>query len=436
MGAYAHACKHIPTFSSIPVYSTFPVSNLGRLLLQDLYLSTPLASTGLLDSPTAVTLKTEDSTTPAIISSGNALELPEGALRLPPTSAEIDSYCTRIITLKYSQPTPLHSAAARVSGKLGSITITAYSAGHTLGGTIWKIQQAQESIVYAVDWNHSRENCLRAAAFLSGGGGVPIETLGRPTALVCSAKNSEVVNIAGGRKKRDEMLLESIKKTALERGGTVLIPTDSVGRVLELVYLLEHAWRKDPDLSSRAKGKGVSLYLAGRRVKRLGQVVGSMLEWMDEGVVREFEAIAGGEKRGNRGGNDGGGGGKGNDGNKAGPFDFTHLNLVSTQGHLSRILNDGSERGKVIIASDSSLGWGFSREVLIKLAGDEKNLVVLTERGEGKVGWAGSLWDEWKEGVGHGPEEKLPVPGQEIPMKGKRAQLDVSLTLTILIQQY
>lgn len=431
MGAYAHACKHIPTFSSIPVYSTFPVSNLGRLLLQDLYLSTPLASTGLLDSPTAPAIKTEDSAAPAILPLGSPVELPEGALRLPPTSAEIDSYCTRIITLKYSQPTPLHSAAARVSGKLGSITITAYSAGHTLGGTIWKIQQAQESIVYAVDWNHSRENCLRAAAFLSGGGGVPIETLGRPTALVCSAKNSEVVNIAGGRKKRDEMLLESIKKTALERGGTVLIPTDSVGRVLELVYLLEHAWRKDLELSSRVKGKGVSLYLAGRRVKRLGQVVGSMLEWMDEGVVREFEAIAGGEKRGNRGGNDGSGGGKGNDGNKAGPFDFTHLNLVSTQGHLSRILNDGSERGKVIIASDLSLGWGFSREVLIKLASDEKNLVVLTERGDGKVGWARSLWDEWKEGVGHGPEEKFPVPGQEIPMKGKRAQLDVGPTLTI-----
>jgi len=25
--------KHIPNFSSIPIYSTFPVSNLGRLLL-------------------------------------------------------------------------------------------------------------------------------------------------------------------------------------------------------------------------------------------------------------------------------------------------------------------------------------------------------------------------------------------------------------------
>jgi len=180
-------------------------------------------------------------------------------------------YCTKIVMLKYSQPTPLHSAIAMVSGKLGSITITAYPAGNSLGGTIWKIQQAQESIVYVVDWNHSRENCLRGAGFLTGRG-VSQETLGKPTALICSARNSEVVSMADGRKKGDEMLLDAIKKTALENNGTVLIPTDVVGRVLELVYLLVHALRKDQQLSSRAKGKGVGLFLAGGGVRRLGQV--------------------------------------------------------------------------------------------------------------------------------------------------------------------
>ncbi|RPA94648.1 hypothetical protein L873DRAFT_1700758 [Choiromyces venosus 120613-1] len=420
MGAYAHACKHIPNFSSIPVYSTFPVSNLGRLLLQDIYLSTPLASTRLLDSAAPPALASNFSA-PSFLPPGETGELHPDALKLPPTSAEIDSYCTKIVTLKYSQPTPLHSAVARVSGKLGSITITAYSAGHSLGGTIWKIQQVQESIVYAVDWNHSRENCLRGAGFLSGGG-VSVETLGKPTALICSARNSEVVSMAGGRKKRDEILLDAIKKTALEKGGTVLIPTDSVGRVLELVYLLEHAWRKDQELSSRVKGKGVGLFLAGRRVRRLGQVVGSMLEWMDEGVVREFESIAGGDRRGNRQRDDAEG--KGNDGNKAGPFDFLHLNLVSTQGHLNRILNDGNERGKVIIASDSSLGWGFSREALMKLASDERNLVVLTERSDGKLGWAGNLWQQWKEKTNSGKEAKA-TGWQDISLDGQQAELDI-----------
>lgn len=386
-------------------------------------MSTPLASTRLLDSPSPP-VPTGSFGTPAFLPPAETGELHPDALKLPPTSAEIDSYCTKIVTLKYSQPTPLHSAVARVSGKLGSITITAYSAGHSLGGTIWKIQQAQESIVYAVDWNHSRENCLRGAGFLTGGG-VSLETLGKPTALICSARNSEVVSMAGGRKKRDEMLLDAIKKTALENNGTVLIPTDSVGRVLELVYLLEHAWRKDQELSSRAKGKGVGLFLAGRRVRRLGQVVGSMLEWMDEGVVREFESIAGGDRRGNRQRDDAEG--KGNDGNKAGPFDFLHLNLVSTQGHLNRILNDGNERGKVIIASDSSLGWGFSREALMRLASDQKNLVVLTERSDGKLGWAGNLWQQWKEKTSSGGEAKA-TGWQEVSLDGQHAELDVFLS--------
>ncbi|KAI5793220.1 beta-lactamase-like protein [Geopyxis carbonaria] len=384
MGAYAHACKHIRGFGSIPVYSTFPVTNLGRLMLQDMYLS----------CPAAYTLLTPPETT----------RLASGALKLPPTPSEIEAYCSRIVTLKYSQPTALHSAVARVAGKLGSVTITAYEAGHTLGGTIWKIQQAQESIVYAVDWNLSRDNCLRGAAFLGGEGGRVQEQLARPTALVCSAKNASITNITGGRKKRDEMLLETIKRVAVDNNGTVLIPTDSVGRVLELAYLLEHAWRADDKLGG--KNKGVGLYMAGRKVKRLSQVVGSMLEWMDEAVVREFEAIAEADARQKTSNRRGGGGGGDVDmedgktadvGGKLGPFDFLHLNLVATPGQLTRILNNNDGRGKVIIASDSSLEWGLGRDAIMNLAGDEKTMVVMTERGEGKVGLAGRIWQGWQD---------------------------------------
>jgi len=78
-------------------------------------------------------------------------------------------------------------------------------------------------------------------------------------------------------------------------------------------------------------------------------------------------------------------------------YHFLHLNLVSTQGHLNRILKDRNEREKVIIASDSSQGWGFSREALMRLASDPKNLVVLTERLDGKQGWVGNLWQQWEE---------------------------------------
>src|ERR1700761_5038992 len=45
LAAFAHCCKHFPLFTRIPIYATLPVISLGRTLLQDLYTSTPLAST-------------------------------------------------------------------------------------------------------------------------------------------------------------------------------------------------------------------------------------------------------------------------------------------------------------------------------------------------------------------------------------------------------
>lgn len=46
---------------------------------------------------------------------------------------------------------------ARPTGKGEGITIMPYNAGHTLGGTTWKITKDQEEFVYAVDYNHKSE---------------------------------------------------------------------------------------------------------------------------------------------------------------------------------------------------------------------------------------------------------------------------------------
>jgi len=42
-------------------------------------------------------------------------------------------------------------------GKCKGIILTAYSAGHTLGGTIWKIKKDTDEILYAVNYNHKKE---------------------------------------------------------------------------------------------------------------------------------------------------------------------------------------------------------------------------------------------------------------------------------------
>lgn len=360
--------------------------------MQDLYSSTPLAATII--PPTALS---EGSYSYSQSISNNK---ESHILLQPPTNEEIASYFSLIHPLKYSQPhQPLPSP---FSPPLNGLTITAYNAGHTLGGTIWHIQHGLESIVYAVDWNQARENVLAGAAWLGGagaGGAEVIEQLRKPTALICSSRGSDNVALAGGRAKRDELLLDMIRST-VTKGGIVLIPTDSSARVLELAYLLEHAWRVedkgDPPL------RAANLYLASRNIHATMRYTRSMLEWMDDGIIREFESLTGGQQKQSNGDQES----RLHAG--AGPFDFKYLRLLERKGQIERVLNnektlDGKPVGKVILASDTSLEWGFSKEVLKRIASDNRNLVILTERmstgepNDTTPGLARTLWSWWEE---------------------------------------
>ncbi|KAI1130626.1 beta-lactamase-like protein [Nemania abortiva] len=385
IAAFAHCCKHFPLFTRIPVYATSPIIGLGRTLLQDLYASTPAAATTIPSSALdGVSYSDHDASSDFLLQA--------------PTPDEIATYFSLIHPLKYSQPhQPLGSP---FSPPLNGLTVTAYNSGHTLGGTIWHIQHGLESIVYAVDWNQGRENVYAGAAWLGGAGGggaEVIEQLRKPTALVCSSRGGERPSLSGGRSKRDEQLLDKVR-SCVAKGGTVLIPTDSSARVLELAYLLEHAWRSDVS-SSDGKLNSAKLYLAGRNVHSVMRYARSMLEWMDDSIVREFEAITDGSRRAN-GATDGTKPGK-----DAGPFDFRYLRLLDRKGQVDKVLLRDSDGefpvGKVIIASDASLEWGFSKSVLKQLAQDPTNMVILTEypslASESRPSLARTLWTWWKE---------------------------------------
>ncbi|KAK8012651.1 cleavage and polyadenylylation specificity [Apiospora marii] len=363
LGAYAHCCKHIPQFTRIPVYATTPVISLGRTLLQELYASTPLAATTI----------SKDSLDELSYSYNSQISSSESNILLqPPTHDEIATYFSLIHALKYSQPhQPL---ASPFSPPLNGLTITAHNSGSTLGGTIWHIQHGLESIVYAVDWNQGRENVYAGAAWLGGAGGggaEVIEQLRKPTALVCSSKGATKPGLP--RSKRDEPLLETIQ-SCVANGGVVLIPVDSSARVLELAYLMEHAWRKNAVGDGKLQSAG--LYLAGRSIHSTMKYARSMLEWMDERIVQEFEDVADGSKRTN------GAGDGGNSGKQGGPFDFKYLKLLDRKGQVDKLLapkaNGEGSVGKVILASDSSLEWGFSRDAFRTLVADPKNLLILT----------------------------------------------------------
>lgn len=357
---------------------------MGRTLIQDLYSSTPAAATTIPQSWLSESAYSFSQT------ATNAQNL----LLQSPTPEDIARYFSLIQPLKYSQPhQPLPSP---FSPPLNGLTITAYNSGHTLGGTIWHIQHGLESIVYAVDWNQARENVFAGAAWLGGAGGggaEVIEQLRKPTALICSSRGSDRNGQSGGRIKRDEQLVDTIK-ACVTRGGTVLIPVDSSARVLELSYLLEHAWRADA-ASPENVLKSAKLYLAGRNMSSTMRYARSMLEWMDDSIVQEFEAFAEDQRKVN------GATGK----KEGGPLDFKYLRLLERKAQIERLLSRSTENvateGRVILASDTSIEWGFSKDLIKGLAKDSRNLVILTDKPglakDDKPSIARTLWDWWKE---------------------------------------
>lgn len=274
-----------------------------------------------------------------------------------------------------------------------------------------------ESIVYAVDWNQVRENVLAGAAWLggSGGGGTEvISELRKPTALICSARGAEKATITGGRKKRDDLLMDLVR-TTVAKGGSILIPTDSSARVLELAYVLEHAWRVDMgDLASEISLKKARLYLASSNAGATMRHVRSMLEWMDENVVKEFEseATAGTTRQHKRGdsrqtvgqGNTNRDGGAGK---SSSPFEFQYLKMLESRKRIEKVMSRGGPR--IILASDTSLEWGFSKTLIQRMATDSSNLIILTDDvasdhkgydSEQKLGGTLRRWfEERKDGV-------------------------------------
>ena len=230
-----------------------------------------------------------------------------------------------------------------------------------------------ESIVYAVDWNQARENVIAGAAWFGGiGGAEVIEQLRKPTALVCSSTGATRAALPGGRKARDETLLAHVK-SSIAKGGTVLIPTDSSARVLELAWILEKAW-SDP--TNATVLKPAKVYMASRSGNATLRHARSLLEWMDDSIVREFEGEE--ENQAPVQTNRRGGSKQVNGTAKSSrPFEFENVKIVERKTQFERLLK--AEGPQVILASDLSLDWGFSRSLLDHVVQRPENLIILTE---------------------------------------------------------
>lgn len=91
------------------------------------------------------------------------------------------------------------------------MSVTAFAAGHLVGGTIWQIMtSADEQIVYAVNWNHRKDRHLKRAD-LDG-------KFSRPALLITDACNAQAPPLDTSR--RDTDFLAAVTNTLRADGET------------------------------------------------------------------------------------------------------------------------------------------------------------------------------------------------------------------------
>lgn len=141
--------------------------------------------------------------------------------------------------------------------------------------------------------------------------------------MICGTKLSQ---ISSTLKKRKLSLFRNIRET-IEAGGTVLIPTSTGSRVLELVHILDAYWEEE-------KISAPLLYFSHVGNRTLSYA-SSMLEWMSSTLIDEWQV------------------------QNNSPFDAKHLKVMSSIDELEKL--DGP---KVVLASGEAMEVGFSSTIL------------------------------------------------------------------------
>jgi len=280
-----------------PIYATLPIYKMGQMFMYDAFMSRAKFKFDVFDLD------------------------------------DVDQTFARINQLKYYQDIAL-------TDKGEGIVVTPYVAGHMVGGTMWKIAKETETIVYAVDYNHTRERHLAST---------DLQIFERPTVLITDTKN--VLRKLEKRGERDKRLFTLVDNT-LERGGNVLLPTDAAGRCLELLMLLHDHWTHK-ETHKKWERNTCTLALLSNVAYNTVEFARSMTEWMSKNCQKKFIR------------------------DRDNPFTLRNLHICHSKDELDKL-----KKPYVVIASSSSLQPSFAQEVFLELSADPNNVVLFTDRAD------------------------------------------------------
>ena len=240
------------------------------------------------------------------------------------TLEEIVACFNGVVPLQFNEPVKLTA----------DISITAQPAGRLIGGAYWVITVGSQRIVYCVDYSLSSDRHVP---------GLSVLPAKRANVLITASPLAQI------RSTTADQLIAAMKST-LRCDGSVLLPVDPNGRVLELLLLLENAWSADVSLTMYPV-----IFLSPLGDVVLDQIK-TRMEWMNESVLTDFEASAN---------------------FTAHPFLFSHITILSSLAEFSEKVPH--RKPKVVLSTCASLEFGDSREIFARYAPDPANLVLLTQ---------------------------------------------------------
>jgi cleavage and polyadenylation specificity factor subunit 2 len=159
---------------------------------------------------------------------------------------------------------------------------------------------------------------------------------------------------------------------SLKEGGSVLLPTDSSARVLEISYLLDQYWTQHQ--------LNYPLIMLSNTSYHTAHFAKIMLEWMGDDLTKNFSQ------------------------SRENPYEFKYLRLCHKIEDLENYPGP-----KVVIASNYSLETGFARELFVRWMTipahdsmvtdhhhhNKHNTLILTDR-SGPGSLARRLYDDWE----------------------------------------
>ncbi|KAK0528605.1 hypothetical protein OC842_004492 [Tilletia horrida] len=371
--------------------------------------------------------------------------------RCIPSTAEIEEAFDAITTVRYLQPTHL------VEGKLVGMSLTAYSAGHSLGGTVWKIRSPLSgTILLALEYNHNRERHLDGTALLASSGaasnavgalagasaggstGGVLDAVRRADVLVTDISRGLVTNAK--RKDKDAALLSLIDRT-LKAGNSLFFPVDPSARLLELLILFDQHWAyayasTAPSTNAQANPNAnppkFPLCLVSKTGKEMLQRARTFLEWMTREGAGSPAAIAAAqaaaeekERAERRGGQNQRRWGQQRD--RAGPLEFRYLRVFASIEAMDEVIPANTP--KVVLAVPPSLTHGPSRRLVQRFAERENDVIVLTHRGEPEslARWLWNQWEDRGEGLGKAGRDgwRKGRVGAEVGLEGVTYRLEL-----------